>query len=459
MNSESFDKALKSKLEEVQPAYNAESWKAVQAAIKPRTDYRWAFGWIFASLFIGTTAYLWYENRAMNKAYYAQETNLLTNQTNEALNPTAAPITINEIPAQEVSTAEAQVADQNLKEELNQLKQENQSIKANLSRVKRENKQLKQSIKERKDIEKANLASLNKSNAAQSNEIPALEMTKSELATKEKVESKTLVVVGQEGLPKEVTNINQTEQMARTSIKNGDTVQLAQVISKESDSAKAAKTKDLEVNDIPIKMPKPALEKSKFYEIFMGVSTFIKQKSWALGGLAEFRFFKKLSIAFGLETNTVEAGRYKNEGDFKEATEENFRDKFKHGIPPQTRIEDIHFTRTITQIPIHLNYQFRIVSNFVLAPGIGTRLNINQTQTFDYKYLVVGSKPEESEFVQKEKVPVFDNLVFSLGVQYEWKRFLFRAEPFYQWRTGPKQNMGLPKDIIGVQGKILFRIF
>ncbi|MBK7957523.1 MAG: hypothetical protein IPK03_05080 [Bacteroidetes bacterium] len=459
MNSELFDKALKSKLEEIQPAYNAESWKVVQASIKKKNDYHWAFGWIFATLFIGTTAFLWNENRALHKIYSTVEVANSVSNGNSGSTQSAAPIEVNEIPSKEIVVNEIPAAEQNLRTELEEMKRNNQEILASLSEAKRENKHLKQTMRVQLRGGKALLADPEKSKLEQSSDIPPLQLTKGEESEKSKLATKTLVIVGKEGIPNELSNVNHAEQMARTPIKNGDTVQLALTESKEIDSAKTSKNKDLDVNEIPVKMPKPALAKSKFYEIFAGVSTFLKQKSWALGGLAEFRFFKKLSFSLGLETNTIEAGRYKDERDFKDATEENFRDKFKHGIPNQTRIEDIHFTRTVTQIPIHLNYQFRIVNHFVLAPGIGTRLNINQTQTFDYRYLVVGSKPETSEFVQKEKVPVFDNLVFSLGIQYEWKRFLFRAEPFYQWRTGPKQMPSAPKDIIGVQGKILFRIF
>jgi hypothetical protein len=178
----------------------------------------------------------------------------------------------------------------------------------------------------------------------------------------------------------------------------------------------------------PTQLTKP---KRGFSHFALGVSSTNREHYQGGGIVATYTFGKHLELAAGIEFGEGGNERFKDNDDFKKRHKVDFKDKFQQPLPPDVKFTNIHTELKKVELPILLSYKIPLYRRFVGLLGIGSNLQLYNTQNFDYQFSESGGTFRDSKLLLPQDKAVFQNLTFSAGLQTDWKRFTLRILPFY----------------------------
>jgi hypothetical protein len=437
MSAEIFDKKLSEKLEQIQPGYSASKWVAFSKGLPQKnSDKRWILP-ILALLLLLFSGYTAYQNFALRNKIEANENELALYQNQ---------VNVNEKLTTEIQNLEAQ---------------KNQVVVSNESKKNQEILELQNQILALKNKLLNNEVKLQKIALARTKSSPAIAVNNepanviSDFKTTKHVEKKA-------------ANLNEVAKDELAKEKQNDAIVLIEVNSAKSSNEHIVKdtiylprkVDSTETEKVPNLKKIASISKSNKYDIWMGASSSISRNNWSWGGLLEIQFFKHIKASLGLESANSKDGDFRDENEFQNRTNRNFRDKFKHGIPPNIAVRNIHSENSSIQLPIQVGYQFNIGNHWGIMPFAGMRLNLSNQNNTEYSFIDINGESKSSSILEPQDNSIMNNFSLGVAASYTWRRLVFRLEPNIQYSL-ERSYLLMKHDKVnfGMNAKVLFRIF
>ena len=170
---------------------------------------------------------------------------------------------------------------------------------------------------------------------------------------------------------------------------------------------------------------------------------------------------KYWSVDVGVGKARINGPQYFTDAVFKAKNNRDFQTWKKSGapqpplLPPQAF--DITTSVSLVRMPISLTYRWPINSNsgLTLLMSGGTNLNLSATQEYCFSYQERNGELEEEEGKFDVKPALSNDLMFSAGIEKQWKSLVFQTEvyaaPYLQKPTYLTENRN-----IGVRFKLLY---
>ncbi len=170
---------------------------------------------------------------------------------------------------------------------------------------------------------------------------------------------------------------------------------------------------------------------------------------------------KYWSVDVGIGKARINGPQYFTDAVFKAKNNRDFQTWKKSGapqpplLPPQAF--DITTSVSLVRMPISLTYRWPINSNsgLTLLMSGGTNLNLSATQEYCFSYRERNGELEEEEGKFDVKPALSNDLMFSAGIEKQWKSLVFQTEvyaaPYLQKPTYLTENRN-----IGVRFKLLY---
>lgn len=145
---------------------------------------------------------------------------------------------------------------------------------------------------------------------------------------------------------------------------------------------------------------------------------------------AELLFGKGFGFTTGIRYFTTYKEQFKSR-------EEMERDKHHHVHPGinehfhnNDQFSDITIRNQILQVPLKLTYNLPLRKQFSLQLSLGTEWDVYVNQKLDIEQRIDSSGKHPGHFRESGNAVPFNNIVFSAGIEKQWKKFSFQVSPF-----------------------------
>ncbi len=182
--------------------------------------------------------------------------------------------------------------------------------------------------------------------------------------------------------------------------------------------------KHFDIHFPSIKLPKPKFR--------LGVGGSLDNSQRGVNVLSEILLAKKISLSTGISFAYMHREHFGNEFEFKRRTELDFREQHPLDIEKNAPIHDIDSKKIMIQLPILLNYRLPLKKDFTVLASTGTNLDLHLRQFTTYSHGGVFEDDNEESYLNQEiPTKVFNNWMFSLGLEKRWNRVSIQVNPFY----------------------------
>jgi hypothetical protein len=166
-------------------------------------------------------------------------------------------------------------------------------------------------------------------------------------------------------------------------------------------------------------------------ELASGFGTEIANGRGGIEIIGEVIMKKKLSFSSGIKFTKNFTESFSDEQDFYKHKSRHFDQDFHEHHDEREPASNITIDGFIWQIPLTINYNLRLKNGYSLVFGLGTDLDIYQSQDIHYEnHQGNDSLTQPMNFKTSEPVTVFNNLTITVGAQKQWNRLILRAKPF-----------------------------
>jgi hypothetical protein len=143
----------------------------------------------------------------------------------------------------------------------------------------------------------------------------------------------------------------------------------------------------------------------------------------------------RFGIGTGLNYTVLNTENFTDTADMFRHKPPHFHNDTNNHFNDKGHISDISITNSLIQIPIAISYTIPLKRNFGLLFSAGTDLDIYLNQKLSFNHNPDTGRTENHKFEEKGNVDVFNNLVFSTGVEKRWKSIAFQVTPFISLKT------------------------
>ena len=412
MSNEAFDQKMKAKLEQISPTFEEKSWEKFVPVLKPSGG-----GWLPSAgqimLAIGSSAaiiYLLYDNYQLKTINQKLQVETKQNLSSKAT-------TIIEKDTIYITKFVDRLINRYIYEKpvLPQMAQQQyiKSLENELSKVK-------------------NIA----------NEVAIKQTIEKQIS--EKINDKFIPMSQQ---APEIEGIN-------TLIGKNDKSNKEEIAIQPADKSTLPKAMEA-LPEIAKNRPEPEVFK-KHLHMALGLSSLNFNRFNGLGITSQFPFLDKFAVNLGLNYMNL-PNFFEDERSYKEKRSKDFKDNFGAiKPPPNTSIKNIKSRRELIALPISFQYNYDIGRNFVLFGNLGSSLILSSKDVFDFDYSQQPGQSSLENINSKVKTPIFNNITTNLGVQKNWKRFVFEASPSFMLNT--KKQPVLDRTNYGFKFNLIYKL-
>ena len=195
------------------------------------------------------------------------------------------------------------------------------------------------------------------------------------------------------------------------------------------------------------------------FQAGLGLNT--SRHETGIGIWTELFISKKLSLGVGLDYMSLNELRFNTDGHFTDKRRENFRDLYAPKIPMNQDIFNIDVSEKRIQLPILFTYHFPLKNNFSILTSAGTSLNLSTKQNIAFNVRRGPSDYIDGTFRSEVRRPIFANIIFGVGIDKTWNKFVIQALPTLNFQT-INPSKGRPDDDnrignIGLRIRALYR--
>jgi len=187
-----------------------------------------------------------------------------------------------------------------------------------------------------------------------------------------------------------------------------------------------------------VQTEKPKVEKGTFFSVSgigAGAGFEYTGNSYGLGLKGNVSLENRLGLTIGLKYADLKTEHFNTRDDFDRHDHHRKNHRFEEHLNGHDHATGIDIHSNLIQLPVALSYTFPLPRNFGLGLSVGTDLDLllNQRLEFDHGADSLGP-PRREDFQAKGDAVLFNNLVFSVGLEKQWKGMIFQVQPFIRPR-------------------------
>jgi hypothetical protein len=148
------------------------------------------------------------------------------------------------------------------------------------------------------------------------------------------------------------------------------------------------------------------------------------------GVTGEVLLTDRWGLSAGLKLLTISNEKYKDANEFKLKKGQDFRDTYTPATPDTTFISMINMQYTVLQVPVKITYYYPLRNRYSIVFSAGTDIDILSYQHIDYTLSTNFSAPVKGNYDAKNPTVLFNNTTFAAGIQKQWEHLVVQAVPF-----------------------------
>lgn len=169
--------------------------------------------------------------------------------------------------------------------------------------------------------------------------------------------------------------------------------------------------------------------------------------------LTDILVSKRWSITTGIGLSTFfEDEDFDDEDEFRRDTKKDFRKEYESRINDNSQINDIHINQALFKVPVYFNYRLPLPKNFTVLLTAGSNLDVYSRQFVSYSDQNSFRDKDHHRFSISGKTQLFNNLLFSTGIEKRWQKYSIHLSPYFitqlkpisyqeeNWQIGIKLN-------------------
>lgn len=154
--------------------------------------------------------------------------------------------------------------------------------------------------------------------------------------------------------------------------------------------------------------------------------------------LTDILVSKRWSITTGIGFSTFFDDKdFDDEDEFRRDTKKDFRKEYQSRIDDNSQINDIHINQALIKIPVYINYRLPLPKNFTVLFTAGSNLDVYSRQFVSYNHQSLFRDDYHNRFSIKGNAPVFNNLLFSTGIEKRWQKYSIQLSPYFITQVKP----------------------
>lgn len=206
--------------------------------------------------------------------------------------------------------------------------------------------------------------------------------------------------------------------------------------------------------DVEAQAEKPKAKKGTFFSVSglgAGAGFEYTGKSYGIGLKGNVSFENRLGLTIGLKYTDLKTEHFDTRDDFDRHDHHRKNHHIEDHLNGHDHATGIDIESNLLQLPVALSYTFPLPRNFGVGLSVGTDMDLllNQRMEFDHGADSLGP-PRREDFKTKGDAVLFNNLVFSIGLEKQWKGMVFQVQPFLRPRVkelfyksgGPEYGLG-----------------
>lgn len=203
-------------------------------------------------------------------------------------------------------------------------------------------------------------------------------------------------------------------------------------------------------NKKSFKLPTITLPNLK-YRVGFGVE--MADKYGGFNVLTDILVSKRWSITTGIGFATFfDEEDFDDEDEFRRDTKKDFRKEYESRINDNSQINDIHINQALLKVPVYINYRHPLRKNFTVLLTAGSNLDVYSRQFVSYNDQNSFRDKDHHRFSIRGKTQLFNNLLFSTGIEKRWQKYSIQLSPYFitqikpilyqdeNWQIGIKLN-------------------
>ncbi len=167
----------------------------------------------------------------------------------------------------------------------------------------------------------------------------------------------------------------------------------------------------------------------------VGPDFILSNQAMGTGISGKLDFKNRFGIGTGVNYTVLNTENFTDTADMFRHKPPHFHNDTNNHFNDKGHISDISITNSLIQIPIAISYTLSLKRNFGILFSAGTDLDIYVNQKLSFSHNPDTGRTENHKFEEKGNVDVFNNLVFSTGVEKRWKSIAFQVQPFIGLKT------------------------
>ncbi|MFZ4542964.1 MAG: hypothetical protein ACOYOA_02870 [Saprospiraceae bacterium] len=197
--------------------------------------------------------------------------------------------------------------------------------------------------------------------------------------------------------------------------------------------------------------------KSPNTTVGIGLASSLRDDYTAVGLSALLSYRKHFQLSTGLQFGKGRQETFRDNDAFKDRHKVDFRNKFDQPIAPNVKFTDIKSSIRQWIVPISLSYQFPLYRWLSAYSGLGTFVELNTTQKYEFQYSETGIRPRKGNLPVQQSVLKLQKFTFHAGLQADIQSFCLRIEPVVIFNAKNNMDEHRNRTEIGINTHMLYR--
>ena len=180
---------------------------------------------------------------------------------------------------------------------------------------------------------------------------------------------------------------------------------------------------------VPVTGGKPGNFRAELLRV--GVVSQLASENLTFGAVGSFKLANGLGVDAGFRYMDFSQQKFDNKSDFDRHDHRKKNDRFDDKLRFAEPNAPISIHSNLIQVPVAITYSIPLPRRFSVELSMGTDLDLNLNQRLDYRGRPDSTgAPRDERFRTQGGAEFFNNLIFSAGVEKQWKSLVFQFSPF-----------------------------
>ena len=170
---------------------------------------------------------------------------------------------------------------------------------------------------------------------------------------------------------------------------------------------------------------------SKKIRVLPGISFNVTNQRIGTGLSMDVIFGKYFGITTGLTYNFLNEQQFPDRETMHGGPPHGFNPHINDHFGDKNHVSDIRIQNQLLQLPVAINYRVPFKHNFVLNFSMGTELDLYLYQQVSYTRHLDSTRTDYPHFGSRGNVVPFNSMFFGAGISKQWNHLLLNVQPSY----------------------------